>query len=95
GSSKGIGEGVARGLAREGATASALALLRPWMMTIAHDIAAQGGSAQVVIGDLTNDDGGQGLVDEVRRFAGPVEIASNNAGGSGETEDWSTTRPET
>ena len=28
-------------------------------------------------------------------FVKPVEIVINNAGGSGETEDWTTTRPET
>ncbi|MGO8123005.1 SDR family NAD(P)-dependent oxidoreductase [Rhizobium ruizarguesonis] len=95
GSSKGIGEGVARGLAREGAIVIIHGRNKAKAEAVAHDIAAQGGSAHVVIGDLTNDDEVQGLVDEAQRLAGPVEIVINNAGGSGETEDWSTTRPET
>jgi NAD(P)-dependent dehydrogenase (short-subunit alcohol dehydrogenase family) len=42
-----------------------------------------------------SEDEVQRLVDEAQGFAGPVEILINNAGGSGETEDWTTTRPET
>lgn len=37
----------------------------------------------------------QQLVDEAQAFVKPVEIVINNAGGSGETEDWATTHPET
>ncbi|MGO6899767.1 SDR family NAD(P)-dependent oxidoreductase, partial [Rhizobium ruizarguesonis] len=78
GSSKGIGEEVARGLAREGAIVIIHGRNKAKAEAVAHDIAAQGGSAHVVIGDLTNDDEVQGLVDEAQRLAGPVEIVINN-----------------
>lgn len=95
GSSKGIGEGIARGLAREGATVIIHGRNKTKTEEVAHDIVAEGGRAHVVIGDLMSEDEVQRLVDEAQGFASPVEILINNAGGSGETEDWTTTRPET
>ncbi|CAN7557328.1 SDR family oxidoreductase [Rhizobium rhizogenes] len=95
GSSKGIGEGIARGLAREGATVIIHGRNKTKTEEVAHDIAAEGGRAHVVIGDLMSEDEVQRLVDEAQGFASPVEILINNAGGSGETEDWTTTRSET
>jgi 3-oxoacyl-[acyl-carrier protein] reductase len=95
GSSKGIGEGVARALAREGAIVIVHGRNKFKAEQVAHDIVTQGGRAYAVIGDLTNDDEVQRLVDEAQSIAKPVGIVINNAGGSGETEDWSTTRPET
>jgi NAD(P)-dependent dehydrogenase (short-subunit alcohol dehydrogenase family) len=95
GSSKGIGEAVARGLAREGAIVIVHGRDKTKTEEVAHDIAAQGGRAYAVTGDLTNEDEVQRLVDEAQAFVRPVEIVINNAGGSGETEDWATTRPET
>ncbi|MCW0018995.1 MULTISPECIES: SDR family NAD(P)-dependent oxidoreductase [Rhizobium] len=95
GSSKGIGEGVARGLAREGTIVIIHGRNRIKAEEVAHDISVEGGRAYVVIGDLTNEDEVQRLVDEAQAFVTPVEIVINNAGGSGETEDWTTTRSET
>lgn len=95
GSSKGIGEGVARGLAREGAIVIVHGRNKTRTEEVAHDISAQGGRAYAVIGDLTNDDEVQQLIDEAQSFVKPIEIVINNAGGSGETEDWTTTRAET
>lgn len=95
GSSRGIGEGVARGLAREGAIVIVHGRNKTKAEEVAHGIVTEGGRAYAVIGDLTNDEDVQRLVDEAQAFVKPVEIVVNNAGGSGETEDWSTTRPET
>jgi 3-oxoacyl-[acyl-carrier protein] reductase len=95
GSSKGIGEAVARGLAREGAIVIVHGRNKTRAEEVAHDIIAQGGRACVVIGDLTNENEVQRLVDKTQAFVKPVEIVINNAGGSGETEDWVTTRSET
>lgn len=95
GSSKGIGEAVARGLAKEGATVIVHGRTRSRTEEVAHDILANGGRAYVVTGDLTDESDVQRLVDEAQSFAGPVKIVVNNAGGSGETEDWTSTRPET
>ncbi len=95
GSSKGIGEGVAKGLAREGAIVIVHGRNKTSTEEVAHDIVTQGGRAYAVFGDLTNDDDVEGLVNDAQAFVKHVEILINNAGGSGEPEDWSTTRPET
>jgi len=95
GSSKGIGEAVARGLAREGATVIVHGRNKAAAEDVVHAIMTDGGRAYSVVGDLTNEDDVQRLVDEAQTFVKPVEILVNNAGGSGETEDWTTTRPET
>ncbi|MGX1306771.1 3-oxoacyl-[acyl-carrier protein] reductase [Amorphus suaedae] len=95
GSSKGIGEGVARGLAREGAVVLVHGRNRSKADDVARDIVAQGGRAHAVTGDLTDENEVARLVTEAKSFAGPVGILVNNAGGSGETEDWTTTRART
>lgn len=95
GSSKGIGEGLARGLAREGAIVIVHGRNKAKAEAVAHDIVSQGGRAYTVIGDLTHEDEVERLVGEAQAFVKPVDIVVNNAGGSGETEDCSTTRPET
>lgn len=95
GSSKGIGEGVARGLAREGVIVIVHGRNKTRTEEVAHDITANGGRACVVIGDLTDEGEVQRLVDQAQTFVKPVEIVINNAGGSDGTEDWTTTRSET
>lgn len=95
GSSKGIGEGVARGLAREGVIVIVHGRNKSKTEEVAHDISAQGGHAYAVTGDLTNEDEVQQLIDEAQTLVKPIEILINNAGGSGETEDWTMTRAET
>lgn len=95
GSSKGIGEGIAKGLAREGAIVIAHGRNKTSTEEVAHDIVTQGGRAYAVLGDLTKDNDVQQLVNDAQAFVKPIEILINNAGGSGEPEDWTTTRPET
>lgn len=95
GSSKGIGEAIARGLAREGAIVIVHGRNRTRTEEVAEDIKGRGGRAHAVVGDLTHEGDVQRLVDQTQALVRPVEILINNAGGSGETEDWSTTRPET
>lgn len=95
GSSKGIGEGVARGLAREGVTVIVHGRDKTKTEEVAHDIITQGGRAYTITGDLTKEDEVERLVAEAQAFIKPVEILINNAGGSGEAEDWVTTRAET
>ncbi|HEY0207785.1 SDR family NAD(P)-dependent oxidoreductase [Acerihabitans sp.] len=94
GSSKGIGEAVARGLAREGAVVIIHGRDRIKTEEVAHSIIAGGGRAFAVTGDLTREDQVQRLLDQAQRFVRPVEILVNNAGGSGEGSDWFTTRPD-
>jgi NAD(P)-dependent dehydrogenase (short-subunit alcohol dehydrogenase family) len=93
GSSKGIGEAIARGLAREKAVVVVHGCDRTQTERIAHDISTLGGRAHAVVGDLTVDDEVQRLVDEAEALAGPIDILINNAGGSSDAEDWSNSRP--
>lgn len=95
GSSRGIGEGIARGLAREGAIVVVHGRSKTNTEAVAHDIVTKGGRAYTVFGDLTKDDEVQRLTDDAQTFGKPVQILINNAGGSGEAEDWTNTRPET
>ncbi len=95
GSSKGIGEGIAKGLAREHAIVIVHGRDKTKTEEVAHDIVAAGGRAYVVVGDLTRDDEVQRLIEDAQGFVTPVEILVNNAGGSGHPEDWTTTRAQT
>jgi len=95
GSSKGIGEGVARGLAREGAIVIIHGRDKTTTEAVAHDIVEKGGRAYTVMGDLTRDEDVDRLVKEAQGFVKPVEILVNNAGGSGSSEDWAATRAQT
>jgi len=92
GSSKGIGEAIARGLARETATVVVHGRNRGEAERVAHDIRSLGGQAHAVVGDLTIDDEVQHLVEEAQALAGPIDILINNAGGSGDAEDWTNTK---
>jgi NAD(P)-dependent dehydrogenase (short-subunit alcohol dehydrogenase family) len=92
GSSKGIGEAIARGLAREKAIVIVHGRDKGQTQRIAGEIRAQGGRAHCVVADLTVDEEVQRMVEEAQALAGPIDILVNNAGGSGETEDWSNSR---
>ena len=92
GSSKGIGEAIVRGLARERATVIVHGRDRAQTERVAQDIITDGGRAHAVVGDLTIDDDVQRLVDEAQATAGPIDIVINNAGGSGDAEDWTSSR---
>jgi 3-oxoacyl-[acyl-carrier protein] reductase len=93
GSSKGIGEAIARGLARENAVVVVHGRDRSETERVAHDISALGGQVHAVVGDLTVDDEVEHLVGRAQTLAGPIDILVNNAGGSGDAEEWSNTRP--
>ncbi|MBB3590870.1 NAD(P)-dependent dehydrogenase (short-subunit alcohol dehydrogenase family) [Rhizobium sp. BK529] len=95
GSSKGIGEAIARGLAREGATVIVHGRDRGKTQRVAQEIVAEGGRAHPVTGDLTIDDEVERLIGEAQALAGRIDIVVNNAGGSGEPEDWTNSRPAT
>ncbi|RON52446.1 3-oxoacyl-ACP reductase [Pseudomonas frederiksbergensis] len=96
GSSKGIGEAIARKLAAEKAVVIVHGRDRAQAERVASDIITLGGRAFVVVGDLTDDDQVRQLVDTAQQLAGPIDIVVNNAGGSGGTKDsWNTTGPET
>lgn len=96
GSSKGIGEAIASRLAAEKAIVVVHGRDRIRAERVADAILAQGGRAHVVIGDLTQDNEVQRLVEEAEALVGIIDILVNNAGGSGVTkESWETARPTT
>ncbi|ORY33681.1 putative 3-oxoacyl-acyl-carrier-protein reductase [Naematelia encephala] len=96
GSSKGIGEAIARKLASEEAIVIVHGRDRSQAERVANDIVAQGGRAHVVIGDLTQDDEVESLVKQAEALVGTIDILVNNAGGSGGTvETWTTAQAAT
>jgi NAD(P)-dependent dehydrogenase (short-subunit alcohol dehydrogenase family) len=95
GSSKGIGEAVARGLARENAIVIVHGRDRAKAEQVAREVVADGGRAHAVVGDLTLDADVERLVAEAHALVGQIDILVNNAGGSAGTEDWTNTRATT
>jgi 3-oxoacyl-[acyl-carrier protein] reductase len=94
GSSKGIGEAIARTMARENAVVVVHGRDGAQTERVASDIVAKGGRAHAVVGDLTEDDAVERLVREAEKRAGPIDILVNNAGGSGGArEDWKNAQP--
>ncbi len=94
GSSKGIGEAIARKFAQEKAIIIVHGRDGARAQQVADAIIGQGGRAHVVVGDLTHDDEVQRLVDKAEDLAGPIDILVNNAGGSGGSrESWMDTQP--
>ncbi|RZA21562.1 MAG: SDR family NAD(P)-dependent oxidoreductase, partial [Proteobacteria bacterium] len=94
GSSKGIGEAIARTLAREGAAVVIHGRDPALVGRVAAGIVADGGRAHAVSGDLTHDDAVDQLVKDARDQAGPIGILVNNAGGSaGSRETWNSSDP--
>lgn len=92
GSSKGIGEAIARKLAEEGATVIVHGRGRATTERVAADIAEHGGRAHAVVGDLTNDDDVKRLIEQAEHLAGAIAILVNNAGGSGGSQPgWTAT----
>lgn len=79
GSSSGIGEGVARVLAAEGAAV----VVHGRNRERAEAVAAAIGAAGVAIGDLSTDEGAASVhAEAVAALGGNIEILVNNAGGS-------------
>ncbi|MFT3766988.1 MAG: SDR family NAD(P)-dependent oxidoreductase [Minicystis sp.] len=77
GSSSGLGEAIAKLLAREGASVVVHGRDERRAEAVATAIRADGGRADVALGDLATDDG----ADRVAAVAGAVDILVNNAGG--------------
>lgn len=93
GSSKGIGEAIARFLAAEGATVLVHGRDRDAIEQVVVSITEQRGKAYSLIGDLTDDSTVDRLVAEAEQIVGAIDILVNNAGGSGPKDTWATTQP--
>lgn len=80
GSSSGIGEGIAKALACEGATVIVHGRREAEANRIAEEIRSAGGKAVVALGDLTDNEAAQAVVDTAVSLLGGVDILVNNAG---------------
>ena len=79
GSSAGIGEAIAKAIAAEGATAIVHGRNAERANSVAKAICTAGGKADVVLGDLSTDEGAATAAREALAH-GPVDILINNAG---------------
>ena|SRR5215469_6390919 len=80
GSTRGIGEAIAKTLAAEGAYVVVHGLDREEATRVMRDIAANNGKALVANGDLSTDEGTKHAVDEALSSLSGVDILLNNAG---------------
>jgi len=82
GSSSGIGESIARLLAREGAAVVVHGRNAERAQRVANEINAQGGKASVVLGDLARKEDAQHVASHALEALGGIDILVNNAGGA-------------
>lgn len=80
GAGQGIGEAIARAYAAEGATVIVTDIVRDNAEAVAEQIRAQGGRAVGLVMDVTKRDDVQGVVDQVLKDYGQVDVLVNNAG---------------
>jgi 3-oxoacyl-[acyl-carrier protein] reductase len=81
GSSSGIGAGIARVLAAEGVHVVVHGRDEPRANQVAAEIRSAGGRAEVVLGDLSNDESASRAAEAVLGKVGGIDILVNNAGG--------------
>ena len=89
GSTSGIGEAVARRLAREGASVVVHGRRAAEAERIVADITAAGGRARFALGDLGSDAGAEQAATAALAAFGPIDILVNNAAVF-RTDDWNT-----
>jgi UDP-glucose 4-epimerase len=93
GASSGIGEAIAKKLAREGLRVILVARSRERLEHVAKQVRALGGKALVVVADLTQEEERLRVYEQVRAAYGPVDVLINNAGfgwyGFGSEMPWS------
>ena len=80
GAGGGIGEGIARRLAAEGAAVSVNDINATLGEKVTADITAAGGRARFVAGDVTQGDDWHTLVAAAQDFGGRLDVIVNNAG---------------
>ncbi|PWU80545.1 MAG: short-chain dehydrogenase [Candidatus Nitrosopolaris wilkensis] len=79
GSSSGIGGGIAKTLANEGATVIVHGRNKTEATKVADRIIAEGGKAYVIAGDLIKDDSAEHIANEALQQLGGLDILINNA----------------
>ncbi len=80
GSSSGIGEAIAKGLAKEGVAVVVQGRNEKEANRVAEEICLQEGIAYVVLGDLSTEDGANQVAEGTLTALGGVDILVNNAG---------------
>ncbi len=80
GSSSGIGEGIAKCLAREGVHVMVQGRKEQELQRVVQEITAIGGVAHYVEGDLTNDDDAKRIAGKTLETFQHLDILINNAG---------------
>ena len=78
---QGLGEAIAKTLAREGAAVAAVDLNKKEAERVASEIAARGGSALALESDVTRASEVAAMVKSVRERWGTIDILVNGAGG--------------
>ena len=78
GASSGIGEGIAKMLASEGAKVALVARRYAELQRVAEDIRKQGGTALIAPADLRDGSALLALVEETQNAFGPIDILVNN-----------------
>lgn len=81
GASSGLGLAIARELAAEGAAVAMVARREALLRAAAEEIAAAGGRAHVIVGDVAGAGEPERFVREAEAALGPVDILLANAGG--------------
>lgn len=97
GASSGIGAGIAGELAREGVLVVVHGRDPERAAAVAEAIRADGGKAEVALGDLSRDDDADAVATSALRAFGGIDILVNNAGGrSGQdgAADWLSAGPQ-
>ncbi len=95
GSSSGIGEGIAKCLAREGVHVMVQGRKKQELQRVVHEITANGGVAHFIEGDLTRDEDVQRIAERTLQAFQRLDILVNNAGAfpkrgwlQGSPQDW-------
>lgn len=79
GAGSGIGAEISRSLATRGFALALVGRTREKLIVVADDIAAQGGKADVFVGDVGDRDGMRQVAADVRKRLGGVSALVNNA----------------
>jgi len=90
GSTGGIGEGIAKRFAQEGATVVINGRRSGEAERVASEIREAGGKAIVAVGDLTKDEDVDHIVEIIQSALGGIDILVNNAAGGGHQNDMET-----
>lgn len=80
GSSSGIGEGIAKCLAKEGVQVMVQGRNKTELQRVVNEIKAEGGTAELAVGDLTNENDVKQIVAAIQKTFKKLDILINNAG---------------